>query len=195
MSYKIHPSTLLKVVIPSNQDNGQVDAGSGIVAIEDNGKYCVYYEGNRFGAENLQSVDGRLMIAASRLLWKSPTVASHTLSKVEFELQYITVGTFRYEDYQLEIIPDFRSAWNRWVESYFDKKSRNEAIALKNSLFIYQKAAEELNKASSDLDNEKLIRILSDGYPFADSFDEELVKVQKWTETTMNNLNRLQVFC
>lgn len=59
-----------------------IAAGSGVVAKEvQEGFMDVYFEGNLYGASNMQTIEERIYQAASRLFNKYPTVARMRLPK------------------------------------------------------------------------------------------------------------------
>jgi hypothetical protein len=80
-----HVRIMLCVFVPSGNVSGLIDRGSGIVGVKlddprsEEGTILVHFEGNRFGALNLQRWADRVSCAADRLLAKYPTVASAVL--------------------------------------------------------------------------------------------------------------------
>ncbi len=120
-SFKIDTSTLLQVLISKSNCNQPVqiiDPGSAIVAIQEGYFYQVYYEGYRFGAENMLTIEGRIQIAASRLLCKYPTVAKLVISENTFKSLFVTVGEYVYLNNKLSVNPDSRDDFEQWVASY-----------------------------------------------------------------------------
>jgi len=113
--------TQLMVVVPGSGAKSVVDPGSGIVALKSEGFYRVYYEGNRFGASNMHSIEGRLIIAASRLLTAAPTIAFHVIAENEFKDCYDIVGNFIYEGRTLTISEGSSKKWSDWVSKYDQK--------------------------------------------------------------------------
>lgn len=76
MNNEIDISNPLPVLVPKQHGYMGIDKASAIVLLKGNeGFHRVYFEGNRFNAENLQCIDGRLQVAASCALTKAPTNA------------------------------------------------------------------------------------------------------------------------
>ncbi len=74
----------------------QIDAGSGIVGVAlPGGQVLLHYEGNRYGAENLQRYDDRVHQAAGRLFQNYPTMARMQLPADVASRSLVAVGTIR----------------------------------------------------------------------------------------------------
>jgi hypothetical protein len=63
----------------------------------------VYYEGNRYGAENLRTYSQRVSMAAGRMFKKYPTIALMGFTREDFCQWFKTVGTID-EDYNMAIL-------------------------------------------------------------------------------------------
>lgn len=62
-----------------------IDAGSGVVCADFLGeRVLVYFEGNRYGASNLQTFEERVRCAAGRLVQHYPTVARGQFARADF---------------------------------------------------------------------------------------------------------------
>jgi hypothetical protein len=81
---------------PGSRAADMIDAGSGVVTDEASWtglpEALVYFEGNRYGAENLRTFDQRVLSAAGRLDQRYPTVAKAMLPIDDF----VPVGLFTY---------------------------------------------------------------------------------------------------
>lgn len=71
-----------------------IDAGSAVVALtsESGSGFDVYYEGNRYGAENLRTFEDKVGCAAGRALYRYPTIARTHLPVINSAFHY--VGTW-----------------------------------------------------------------------------------------------------
>ena len=81
-----------------------IKAGSGIVAADrPDGSADIYFEGNLYGAEDLETYWGRLLCAAGRLSQHYPSVA-HLVDnwREDFDL----IGTFDYDGLAKAFEPD-----------------------------------------------------------------------------------------
>jgi hypothetical protein len=93
---------LVLVPRPGTRAAQFIDPGSGIVTdstaepltTEHGVSILVYYEGNRFGAVNIQTLEDKVLHAAGRLDQQYPTVAMGVFLRTDF----IPVGTFIYAE-------------------------------------------------------------------------------------------------
>ena len=87
-----------RVLIPKPKTRAAIiDVGSGVVTngeIDTEGRIEVWFEGNRYKAENLVTYEQRVMHAAGRLAQRYPTTAKATAPVEEF----IEVGTFTFSN-------------------------------------------------------------------------------------------------
>jgi hypothetical protein len=100
-----------------------IDPGSGIVAFQMRGmpgKIHVYYEGNRLGAQNLNSFEDRVMHAYGRMTKSYPTIAQAMMDLQDFDI----IGT--YSNGQLDIDAD-HPALKAWVAGDSRLEGRIEA--------------------------------------------------------------------
>lgn len=68
----------------------------------------IYYEGNLYGASNLDTYEGRLLIAADRLSVHYPTIAQRLVPSEDL----ICVGTWCHETKTLDVEePELLEAW------------------------------------------------------------------------------------
>lgn len=105
----------LQVYVPVHPDRlSLILKGSAIVSdgqLRD-GQLLVYFEGNLYGAVNLQRFEDKMLQAAGRLVQKYPTVA-RCLMPVD---QLMEVGTYDYPNQRFQAKPDTLSALNQWLE-------------------------------------------------------------------------------
>lgn len=94
------------ILIPKNhRENGnpnqshvsrfqEIAAGSGIVAspLKDNQGYVLDFEGNLYGACNLQKIEQRIFHALDRQKTNYPTIARIFLSRSDLEENFLVVG-------------------------------------------------------------------------------------------------------
>lgn len=83
---------VLSVLVPrpGTPAGGRIDPGSGVVTADaTTERVQVYYEGNRYGAENLRTFEARVFHAAGRLASRYPTVACGVYDRADFAV----VGT------------------------------------------------------------------------------------------------------
>jgi hypothetical protein len=123
MTFKYNPDTPLSVLVPKNFKDSFIDSGSAIVTIPFEDVNKIYFEGNRFQAENLFSIEGRLQVAASRLLCSYPTVAFQVLNTGNKNELYEEVGTYIYSSNTLDILSEQKNKWDEWVNLYDPNKS------------------------------------------------------------------------
>jgi hypothetical protein len=94
---------LVLVPVQGTAAAARIDARAGIVTTPEQAAghpstpVLVYFEGNRYGAENLTAFDDRLLHAADRMRRRYPTVARGFFPREDFR----TVGT--YADGRLEV--------------------------------------------------------------------------------------------
>ena len=89
-----------------------IDLGSAIVGrmpTRDD-HVLVYYESNRYGAENMHRFEDKVFHAASRLVTSYPTSAMAAVKVDQLEV----VGLYDYESRELKIID--QAALNAWLE-------------------------------------------------------------------------------
>ena len=83
------PFQLLKPKLNTDAAN-QIAEGSGIVGVPQldasEPSFLVYFEGNLYGACNLQELDQRIKCAADRMLRGYPTVARGVFPQDQFEV-------------------------------------------------------------------------------------------------------------
>jgi len=86
---------------PGTAASARIDPGSGIVTLPahwdkraDTDPVLVYFEGNRYGAENMTTFEARVLQAAGRLDKHYPTIAFGAWPRSEFEV----VGTFWFSE-------------------------------------------------------------------------------------------------
>ena len=82
------------VVVPreGSGPDAQIDRASGIVAQRQGDHVVVYYEGNRYGADNLKAYADRVKNAAGRLFKRYPTIAKSIYSLAQFQCDFRIVG-------------------------------------------------------------------------------------------------------
>lgn len=107
-------SYVVLVPKPGTMAGHLIDAGSGIVAARPvTERVEVYFEGNRFGADNLGRFAERVRCAAGRLAMRYPTIAREVLPLHEF----VEVGTFTFNgDWsQMDLAITDQPTLDRWV--------------------------------------------------------------------------------
>lgn len=89
------------VPVDTHPQSGGIAPASGIVGkpIKDTDLIKVYFEGNLFGAENLNTYLDRLTLAAGRCAQKAPTTAFAVIEKSKLSI----VGAMDTEDYSLTL--------------------------------------------------------------------------------------------
>lgn len=102
---------LVLVPVPGSAAARQIDPGSGIVTDASPfpvaGDVRVYFEGNRYGAENLQTFEERVQCASGRLATKYPTIACGLFKAVDFHV----VGAYTFSaDYKRYTLTIFRNS-------------------------------------------------------------------------------------
>lgn len=111
------------VVVPKEaalaRVGAMIDPGSGIVAFRvagDEDKLMLYYEGNRYGAENLKKWDERVEHAYGRMAAKYPTTAMICLDASLFDVVGTTDGA------RVDVFD--RAALARWEPQAASKSPR-----------------------------------------------------------------------
>ena len=93
-----------------------IDQASAVVLLRgDDGIHRIYFESNRYGAINLESIDGRLQVAASRALTKAPTVAFMAITDEILQEQFEEVGLYQYSTDTLLVDLSHARTWNKWL--------------------------------------------------------------------------------
>lgn len=111
-------STLLDVVIPRKEHQSHIEDGSAIV-MQERGEFTnIYYEGNQYGATNMETINGRLQIAASRLLTSAPTVAKMSLTTEMANTLFQKIGQYQYSSNTLNVDSTCLVDIDRWVRGY-----------------------------------------------------------------------------
>lgn len=79
----------IKIYIPKEgcelEAGKTIDPGSGIVGFVSTNGLMAYFEGNRFGADNLKSWDSKVRHAYGRLVQKYPTIAKSLIKEELYE--------------------------------------------------------------------------------------------------------------
>lgn len=70
--------------------------GSAIVGEKEDSHYILHYEGNIYGAGNLETFAGKLICAAGRKATNYPTLALLAVTEAELASEYLIAGTFDY---------------------------------------------------------------------------------------------------
>lgn len=135
MNSKQDFSVLLDVVIPRKEHPSHIEDGSAIVMQEEGEFTYIYYEGNQYGATNMESVNGRLQVAAGRLLTSAPTVAKMVLTNETASTLFQKIGKYQYSSNSLNVAPNCFVDFDLWVRSYKNlnipftpEPSRDESI-------------------------------------------------------------------
>jgi len=110
--YHDDQSSELLVLVPKKTTSVRIDPGSGVVALRQHSHWRVYFEGNRYHAVNLRTIQERLCAAAGRLLCRYPTVAQTRSETLE---EYVVVGAYALEGRTLYIEPEHRALWAAWT--------------------------------------------------------------------------------
>lgn len=111
-------TTTLDVIVPKKHGYMDIDTGSAIVVLRGNeGTHRIYFEGNRYHAENLMSIKGRLQIAASRGLTKAPTTAFMVVTDAILRNSFITIGTYQYSTNTLQVNPLHVTPYLAWLKN------------------------------------------------------------------------------
>ena len=116
MKNVIDISLPLPVLVPKQFGYMGIDQASAVVLLRgDDGIHRIYFEGNRYGAINLESIDGRLQVAASRALTKAPTVAFMAITDEILQEQFEEVGLYQYSTDTLLVDLSHARTWNKWL--------------------------------------------------------------------------------
>jgi hypothetical protein len=116
MKYVIDISIPLPVLVPKNHGYLGITQASAIVLLKgEDGIHRIYYEGNKYGSENLESIDGRLQVAASRAVTKAPTVAFMAITDEILNEHFEEVGVYQYSTNTLLVDVSHARTWNQWL--------------------------------------------------------------------------------
>lgn len=116
MKNVIDISTPLPVLVPKQHGYMGIDPASAVVLLKgEDGIHRIYYEGNRHAAINLESIDGRLQVAASRALTKAPTVAFMAITDEILHEQFEEIGLYQYSTDTLLVDLSHARIWNQWL--------------------------------------------------------------------------------
>ena len=111
-------SQTLPVLIPKQAGTFGILKASAIVLLrQEDGLHRIYYEGNAYGADNLNDIHGRLQVAASRALSRAPTTAFFGLSEDDLKEHFVEIGTYQYATNTLMVNCLARNNWSQWLES------------------------------------------------------------------------------
>jgi len=111
-------TTTLDVIVPKKHGYMDIDTGSAIVVLRGSeGTHRIYFEGNRYHAENMMSIKGRLQVAASRALTKAPTTAFMVVTNAMLRNSFITIGTYQYSTNTLQIKPLHVTPYLAWLKN------------------------------------------------------------------------------
>lgn len=103
----------LTIYVPAAGTHLGIDPKSAIVGREpEDGRIKVYFEGNRFGAENMRRFTDRLMHAAGRLVQRYPTIAYGWYP----EKALVAVGTYDAANWRITAIHN-ADALQQWLEN------------------------------------------------------------------------------
>lgn len=109
--------TNFDVLVPSPYSPYAMEilAGSGVVGYRSNGIYLIDYEGNRYGASNLEKFEERLLHAAGRAAERYPTVARLAPAALD---AFVKVGEYDYSTKELTLYsnPASLRMLERWLE-------------------------------------------------------------------------------
>jgi hypothetical protein len=107
------PSQPVPVYVPvSGYARATIDAGSGVVgSVVDDGRIRVDYEGNRYGAANLNRWADRVHAALDRHLVHYPTVARAIVPAADL----VVVGSFDQNLGELSILDGYRDQVVAWL--------------------------------------------------------------------------------
>lgn len=113
--------TVLTVYVPNEASflAKQIKPGSGIVGSPSGYAHPemserIDYEGNLYGAMNMNTYTERVYHAAGRHVTKYPTVARVWCNPADL----VRVGTFHYETQVLLIDPDMQPTVDAWIEQW-----------------------------------------------------------------------------
>ena len=80
------------IPVPGSRIASMIDAGSGIVGAPGESHVVLYYEGNRYGASNLEYYPDRVKNAAGRLFQRYPTIAMMGITVEQAAVELVAVG-------------------------------------------------------------------------------------------------------
>jgi len=92
----VNPKPYLVILPKTDQAASNFKKGSAIVASKEDNHYILHYEGNVYGAGNLQTFAGKLICAAGRKNTNYPTLAMLSVTAGKFAKDYLVAGTFDY---------------------------------------------------------------------------------------------------
>lgn len=107
-----------KVYIPkeSSRLTAVIAKGSGIVSCTEEyipGHVKIFYEGNLYGAENLETFEDKLYIASSRAVANYPTIA-----KMMVPLdQLVCIGEYNFTDKKFKLNSECVDVLDQWSTS------------------------------------------------------------------------------
>ena len=114
---------LVLVPKPGTDAERTIDAGSGIVCdplhvisgvLVSDERIEVYYEGNRYGASNMQTFEDKVKHAAGRLSERYPTIAKAMLPRTQFAAVGMFQFTADWKETRLSITDE--ATVKRWTE-------------------------------------------------------------------------------
>ncbi len=108
----------VNVLIPKKGQVNNIKNGSGIVSLQNVDEHRIWYEGNLYGAENLKTLEDRVMLAASRAITKAPTVAFDYVPPAVMDEKFIKVGEYCYQSKTLTLNSDYEQEWKEWEALY-----------------------------------------------------------------------------
>ena len=108
----------MKIVIPKKDSpfGLNIANGSGIVMIEGKQMAIIYYEGNLYGAQNLETYEERIICAAGRAHTRYPTIARSGILPENID-QFITVGEcYPNHGYRISFYRGSSEIINEWIQ-------------------------------------------------------------------------------
>lgn len=120
-----YASNQLPIFVPKQSEHGNTSLlpGTAIVGIEvlneEQGVIRGYFEGNKYGASNIESFEDKCLIAAGRGIQRYPTTAWDVFEIAELE----KVGTYDYDNFRANITN--KEAVVEW-ENYINHASEFE---------------------------------------------------------------------
>jgi hypothetical protein len=123
----------LSVLIPRKGNTFNIDGGSGIVSISDGDTHHVYFEGNRYGAVNLESIQDRIQIAAGRLICRYPTTARIFLDGCALDEHFQIVGNYTYSNKRMSISPESIRDFENWESLYGKPNGSSRPASMSHS--------------------------------------------------------------
>lgn len=111
-------SNVVDIAVPkSNSDLLGIKKGSAIVVSRQensSGFLDVYYEGNLYGASNMNDFEGKLIVAGGRLRDKAPTVARMHIRPSEVAILLNKVGEYDLSTFNSTI--SNQAALDKWCK-------------------------------------------------------------------------------